>query len=162
MKSVLIFIVTIIIFPIEIMGQGIECFTHPQCGCPITLFSRPSACARLNDLKISGEGGYEVEALRTENGYILLSHIDEKNEQVWVKIGDVGVVIQNYNNDSIPVYTQPDSLSAVQTYLLDGYVAIFYDWNKDFVRVCIKDDKIEWIGWVDRKYICGSPYTTCN
>ena len=160
LKKILIFI--IVIFPLDIFGQGIECFTHPQCGCPITLYSRPSACARLKDLYISGEAGYEVEALKTEKGYILLSHIEGVNEQAWVRIGDVGVVIQNYNNYSIPVYTQPDSSSTIQTYLLEGYVATFYDWNKDFIRVCVKVEEVEWIWWIDRKYICGSPYTTCN
>ncbi|MCR5049692.1 MAG: hypothetical protein K6A36_01255 [Paludibacteraceae bacterium] len=160
MKKIIVLI--LVFFPIDIFGQGIECFTHPLCGFPITLFSAPSAFSCLKDLSVSGEAGYEVEALRTENGYILISHPNDENEQVWVRIGDVGVVIQNYNNYSIPVYTQPDSFSVVQTYLSKSYIAILYEWNKDFVKVCVKDEKAEYIGWVDRRYICGSPYTTCN
>lgn len=152
----------LIMFPIGILGQGIDCFTHPLCGFPITLFSAPSAFACWEDLLVSGEAGYEVEALRTEKGYILISHPNEENEEVWVRIGDVGVVVQNYNNYSIPMYAEPDSLSIIQTYLLKGYIAILCDWNKDFVRVCVKDEKAEYIGWIDRRYVCGSPYTTCN
>ena len=144
--------------------QGIACFTHPLCGFPITLYSTPSAFACLKDLSIptSGEAGYEVVALRKENDFILLSFPYGENEQAWVKIGDVGVIVQNYSNYSIPMYTQPDSLSTVQTYLLEGYIAILYDWTEDFVRVCIHDEKSEYIGWIDRRYICGSSYTTCN
>jgi hypothetical protein len=37
-----------------------------------------------------------------------------------------------------------------------------YNWNKDFVMVCVKDEKTEYVGWIDRRYVCGSPYTTCN
>ncbi len=160
MKKILIFI--IVIFPINIFGQSIECFTHPICGFPITLYSKPSAYACLKELEISGEAGYEVEALRAENGYIMLSHLNEENEHVWVRVGDVGIVIQNYNNYSIPVFFHPDSLSTVQTYLSESYIAILYDWNKDFVMVSIKDEKMEYIGWINRRYVCGSPYTTCN
>lgn len=161
-KKIVIFILAII--PIDILGQGIDCFTHPLCGFPITLYSSPSAFACLKDLSIptSGEAGYEVVALRKENSFILLSFPYGENEQAWVKIGDVGVVIQNYSNYSIPIYTQPDSSSTVQTNLLTGYIAILYDWTEDFVRVCVKDEESECIGWIDRQYICGSPYTTCN
>ena len=113
-------------------------------------------------MEISGEAGYEVEALRAENGYIMLSHLNEEKEHVWVRVGDVGIVIQNYNNYSIPVFFHPDSLSTVQTYLSESYIAILYDWNKDFVMVSIKDEKMEYIGWINRRYVCGSPYTTCN
>ena len=160
MKKILIFI--IVIYPIGILGQCIECFTHPLCGFPIALFSMPSAHACIGNLDIPGEAGYEVEAVRAENGYILLSHPKKESEQVWVRIGDIGVVIQNYNNYSIPVYSQPDSLSTVQTYLLESYIGILYNWNKDFVMVCVKDEKTEHVGWIDRRYVCGSPYTTCN
>ena len=59
MRKILIFL--IVFFPIDIFGQGIECFTHPICGFPITLFSMPSTHACLKELQISGEAGYEVE-----------------------------------------------------------------------------------------------------
>lgn len=51
----------------------------------------PSAHACIGNLDISGEAGYEVEALRAQNGYILLSHLQKENEQVLVRIGDVGI-----------------------------------------------------------------------
>ena len=51
----------------------------------------PSAHACIGNQYISGEAGYEVEALRAENGYILLSRPQKEDEQVWVRIGDVGV-----------------------------------------------------------------------
>lgn len=158
-KKILIFI--IVLSPIDMLAQYLECFTHPLCkiDAPIPIYSEPYVY--IKDLYILGEAGYEVEALKRDNNFILISHLPNENEPIWVQIGDVGIVIQNYNKDSIPVYSQPDSLSMIQTYLLESHIALF-DWNENFVLMQIKEHNMECTGWINRRYVCGSPYTTCN
>lgn len=161
MKKILIFL--LILFSIHIYGQSIECFTHPLCKIddPIPIYSKPGVY--IKDLYISGEAGYEVEALKKESDFILLSHIPSETDSIWVNIGDVGVVIQNYSEDSIPIYSLPDSLSMIQTYLFESSIAILLDWNENFVFVQIQENNMkEYTGWINRRFVCGSPYTTCN
>lgn len=59
-------------------------------------------------------------------------------------------------------YSQPDSLSMIQTYLLESHIAVLFDWNENFVLMQIKENNMECTGWINRRYVCGSPYTTCN
>lgn len=162
-----IIVCLMVMSPIDIFGQDLlTCFTHPFSSEPIPLFSKPNVYMKDLCIDVDGEAGYEVIPLRKEDGFILVHFpcceyiSDEK--QAWVKIGDLGVVVQNYDNYSIPVYTQPDSLSTIQTYLLKSYIGLLYDWTDDFVMLQIKDKDVECFGWIDRSYICGSPYTTCN
>lgn len=159
MKKVLIF--TIIIFPIYLRGQSIECFTHPFANTPISLYSEPYIY--LNKLYVSGEAGYEVIATQKESDYILICDFYDESELGWVMVGDLGIVIQNYVNDLIPIYSSPDYLSTIQTYLTEeSYIAILYDWTTDFAKIKIEEGNLICLGWIDRKYLCGSPYTTCN
>lgn len=161
-RDLVVYIIIFILFSINSTGQNILCFTHPMCNIDesISLYSEPDVYKC--ELYVDGEAGYEVDAIRKEENYILISHLPVQENPIWISIGDLGVVVQNYDRDSIPMYIQPDSLSFIQTFLVETYIAILYDWTEKFVKVQIEDSNMNFIGWIDRRYICGSPYTTCN
>ena len=153
--------IAFMLFPCLGYGECISCFTHPLCTInePISLYSEPDKY--ICELYISGDGGYEVCALTRVENYIAVLDLPCGRDTSWVHIGDVGVVAQIYDQN-IPIYSQNDSLSTILGYLSESHIGILYDWDEKYVLVKIKDDNIDKTGWLNRGYICGSPYTTCN
>ncbi len=143
-----------------------EAFTHPYSMNPQIIYNQNGQELLLNS---DEEGGWIVHVLKKNKQYFMVRIDNPKfNAKDVVKInkGELGVVIQNPDNNDINLYLQPSFNSKIICVLNKGYVGSildirYHDYSKCFVKLKIQTELDVVIGWVPLKYICGSPYTTC-
>lgn len=139
----------------------IEAFSHPINKNPIELYKKPNKFYKT--LLPDTEAGWTVTVIKKEKQYFELNIEELSLYNVWVKVGDIGLIIQNNNGENIPLYINPSTTSSVKFILTESYIGKIYDIKDDFVLVRIKDKNNKCIcGWVERRYLCSNPYTTCN
>lgn len=158
------FILFFLIYVNNGFGQSLPCFTHPlkHLSEPISIYKSPFVYQKELYMDDSEEGGYEVCAIRRTSGFIQCWDNINPTDTFWVHIGDVGVIIQNYNHDTIPIYDSSTSQTVICA-LVDSYLGIVYNWNDSMALLKVLD--WDWnpiaMGWLHRKYLCSSPRTTC-
>lgn len=79
----------------------------------------------------------------------------------WIHGSVLGAATRNYGSESIPVYADANSATVV-TQITSEVGLSFLDLCKDKVKVKWKDDKGNHEGWIDVKWVCGNPLTTCS
>ena len=141
--------------------KGIECFTHPMLACdiPISIYTAPYEYEKQMSRDRSQEAGWIVYAEEVYKDFIKIRF--ENDSIRWVHLGDVGVVVQNYFDFGIPVYFRPDKTAPKITYIYESQMALLINFTDDYACVVIIGIEDSIYGWVERKYLCGSPYTTC-
>ncbi|MDR1006116.1 MAG: hypothetical protein LBL74_04555 [Bacteroidales bacterium] len=157
---------TLAFFAILFIGYNLfaqynrEVFTHPLNLKPISIYHTPYAY--YMELKSDNEGGWIAKVKHKSENYFEID-IEELNlYNVWVHLGDLGLIVQNNDSIAIPVYSNQDTNSTINEYIYESYIGLIYDISDNFVFLqLIIDDKCLF-GWVENKYLCSNPYTTCN
>ena len=143
-------------------GQsGFEAFTHPIGLLPqkVSIYHSPDVYNK--EIESDKEAGWIVRVYERRGNYLKIDIEELEMRGVWIHCGDVGVVIQNYDSLQIPLYSSIRNINCDTTYITKSYMAIVYDYVDPYVFVRI-EDKNTIYGWIEKKYLCGSPYTTCN
>ncbi len=138
-------------------------FTHPYSQEKIEGYIKPNEF--YDYIASDDEAGWIVEVLKKKRDFFyvkLPADCTIKRKYVWLKKGDIGMIIQNYGLKDIPIYEQNDTSSNLIGYIQQTEIGQVYDIGKQMVllKVYNKDKIIK--GWIKREYLCGNPYTTCN
>ena len=142
---------------------SLEVFTHPYNLNQVPTYRSPNKF--YSYLQADTEGGWIVEIQKQSEGFFyvkLPSECELPQKGIWLKAGDLGVVVQNYDSIEIPVYLSADTLSVPVTYISHSTTGIICSIKKDFVLLRCRYNGAEVKGWVQKKYLCGNPYTSCN
>lgn len=138
----------------------LEAFTHPINLKPISMYHSPNIYYK--ELNSDKEGGWIIVIKQKNNNFFEID-IDQLNlYNIWVHIGDIGLVVQNYDSIPITLYDKPDTLSTKSTYIYESCIGLVYDINDKLVLLQINTNNECLLGWVEKKYLCSNPYTTCN
>ena len=141
-----------------------EVFTHPVSLDSIPVFKKPDKF--LAYLQPDEEAGWIARVIRQEKGFfkiILPQECNIRQKKVWVKAGDIGTIIQNYDSVPIWMYTEPTTASAPLQKITSSAIGCIYGIQDQFVLLKVTlNDGACWLGWVEKQYLCGNPYTTCN
>ncbi|MGY6560468.1 MAG: hypothetical protein ACXITV_00010 [Luteibaculaceae bacterium] len=144
-------------------GQQVEmrAFTHPFNLKPIKIYKSLYDTAIY--LEADDEMGWSVKITDKEGEFFKISFIDKDKllNEAWIHIDDLGVVIQNYNNLMIPVFKAPNDNNEIVHYIEESITVNVCGFNEEFVCVVIQINKINLNLWVERKYVCDHPATTC-
>ena len=143
------------------LQNHLEAFTSPYSLNNTSIYDCPYNY--MTEISPDAEAGWTVLIKGKVDNFFCVDIEDLNLKNVWVHRGDVGIVIQNYDSIPIPIYSSFfnfDTINSSKEYVYTGHIAIIYDISEKFVFVHIPQLYI--YGWVDRKYLCGSPYTTCN
>lgn len=153
---------------------AIEGFTHPYDNVPIVLYD--AFYSPVSVLLSDTEAGWIVNVIEIDSPYVKIQfHEDNKlydacyfkkimQDTVYARQQDIGVVIQNESNGEvqIPIF-ESAKCERVIGYLDTSYIGTIEDVYGELIRVKIRVNQCQYItGWVNSKYVCGNPYTTCN
>jgi hypothetical protein len=141
---------------------NVEAFTHPLSTITqtVSIYSNPDVYSK--ELKSDIEAGWIVIVKQKKGNYFQIDIEDLKLHNIWIHIGDIGIVIQNYDSIAIPVYSKPDTTSYINKYIYESTIALIYDISENLLFLQVIKEFDSFFGWIERKYLCGSPYTTCN
>jgi len=144
-------------------GSEIEAFTHVLDEKYVSIYSKPYTY--LKDIEPDDEGGWIVQVKDQESFFFNICIPDLDMENVWIKKGDIGLIIQNYDECEIPVF--PALIDTIGTncqefHITNTCVGLLYDYTENYVFISVELDGEYIFGWVNRRYVCGSPYTTCG
>jgi hypothetical protein len=145
------------------LGQyNIEAFTHPisDINQTVSIYRNPDVY--LKELQSDVEAGWIINIKGKKGNYFQIDIDDLKLYDIWIHLGDIGVVVQNYDSIAIPVYIKADTTSLKYEYIYYSCIGLVYDISENFLFLQITKEGKNIYGWVERKYLCGSPYTTCN
>ena len=138
-------------------------FTHPKSKKKIKTYLLPHKF--YSYLYADKEAGWIVQVEKENKGYFKIKLPEEcsyKLKEIWVKSGDIGVVIQNYESFKVPVYKSFKNKSKIIFFINKSIIAKIYDFKNSLVLIKVVNNKKEIWGWIEQKYLCGNPYTTCN
>lgn len=160
-----LFITGILIFSNLIMlGQDmhIEAFTHPLSDIKqkVSLYSNPYIYYK--ELESDKEAGWIVNIKQQKDNYFQIDIQDLRLYNKWIHKGDLGVVVQNYDTIAIPVYSLPTFNSPKLTCIYESCIGLVYDISDKMLFIQITKEGVSFYGWVEKKYLCGNPYTTCK
>jgi hypothetical protein len=160
---ILFYSIFFLFVPIELFGQyNIEAFTHPCLDIKqkVSLYRKPNEY--FKELKSDTEAGWIVRIKQKTDNFFQIDIDDLKLHEVWIHKGDVGINVQNYDSIRIPVFIEPDTNSIISRYINEYCIGLIYDISDTmlFLKLEIRNNII--YGWIERKYLCGSPFTTCN
>lgn len=116
--------------------------------------------------------GYEVTLLGVSDGWFLVDGIWCPENEGYSK-EDVGAFIhgsvlavgtRNYGDEEIYLYTKPDETSKTVATIRTQVQLTLKTTNSDgsWVRVRWTNDGSTTVGWIQRKWICGSLETNCS
>jgi hypothetical protein len=162
-KIYIIFCIGLFLYSCVCQKVNFEAFTHPYNLEKIPVYSKPNKF--YSYLQSDTEAGWVVKIQEQKSGYFyvkLPTDCDLLKKDIWVKSGDIGIVIQNYDSIKIPMYVSADTLSNSIAYIYTSTIGRIYGIKKELVLLSIKYDNKDIQGWVEKKYLCGNPYTTCN
>lgn len=164
MKRIILLICLLVFFgDLEVFGQqDIEAFTHPLSDIKqkVPIYHAPNEY--YMELKSDTEAGWIVSIKQKAGNYFQIDIKELKLHDKWIHIGDVGTVVQNYDSIAIPIYTEPDTTSFKSRYIYESCIGLIYDISDNLIFLQFVKEKECFFGWVERKYLCGNPYTTCN
>lgn len=168
MKISMFLVIIIIIFTsygcTSMRQTGFDAFTHPDNLQAVSIYSKPNKL--YTSLQPDVEAGWIVRVKKKHMDFFkieLPASSKPFKKNVWIKAGDIGVIIQNHDSIKIPAYLSSNNLSTPYTYILNSMIGKIYDVKDNVVLLSIKLYSGEIIEcWVEKKYLCGNPYTTCN
>ena len=120
-----------------------------------------------NDQK--NENFLVFDLLASDQGYFKVSiqySINGKAKVGWVRKGDyLGTYMSNYaEGTTLNFYSQPDQNATVSTSIHKWYNAFYtiLDCNGTWVKVIATLNGKDYSGWIEGKWLCPNPYSTCN
>ena len=135
-----------------------EAFTNPFGLYKTSVYDSPYVY--MKEISSNTEAGWIISIKGKVDNFFSVD-IEELNlKNVWIHKGDIGINIQNYDSIPIPIYSSIDTANSSKQYVFYSYTCAIYDISENYFFVYIPILNI--YGWIDRKYLCGSPYTTCN
>lgn len=145
-------------------GQKVEmrAFTHPFSLNPIKIYK--SLNEKEMFLKPNNEAGWLVTIIDKDGEFFLVSFLEKNNlvDKAWIHFTDLGVVIENYSNLKIPVYKHSCDNLKIEHFIRESITVNVCGFNLEFACVVIQAEGIEQNLWVERKYLCDNPVTTCH
>ncbi len=164
MKKKLLVIALLIIFKTTIGQENqatIKAFTHPfDIDQSVSIYHSPNKYYK--ELSADIEAGWIVKVNQKEGNYFQIDIEDIQLKNIWIHMGDIAVVIQNYDSIALPIYTAPNTNAAVSKYVYYSCIGLLYDYTDDFFLLQLITENECFFGWVERKYLCYNPYTTCG
>jgi hypothetical protein len=159
----IIFCIGLFLYSCAFQQVNFDAFTHPYNLDKINVYSKPNIF--YSYLQSDIEAGWIVKIQEQKSGYFYVNlpadcNFSKKN--IWIKSGDIGVVIQNNDSLKIPMYISSDTLSNPIAYIYSSTIGRVYKIKKELVLLGIKYDNKDIKVWIEKKYLCGNPYTTCN
>ncbi len=142
---------------------NLEAFTHPYTLDDIPVYSKPDKFLSL--LQADDEAGWIVKIRKQKYDYFYVNlpeDCDSFKKNIWIKAGDLGIVIQNVDSLQVPMYESADTLSNSIAFVYNSTIGKIFDLKDELVLLGVRFDNIYTYGWVEKKYLCGNPYTTCN
>jgi len=138
-----------------------EAFTHPlNIKDSVSIYLEPNKYYK--ELGSDLEAGWIVKVKQKKENYFKIDIVDLKLHDIWIHIGDIGIVVQNYDSIALPVYTVSDTNSLVNKYIYKTCIGLIYDVKGDMYLLQIVIENECFFGWIERKYLCPNPYTTCG
>lgn len=138
----------------------------------ISVYSSPGKYNKEQKNKISSEIFYFLTIIDKQENYFRVVPEDRDRENRndeygfygWVHRGDVYVIIQNYTNTQIPLYTNPIDKIPTGVYIYEDEYAAVYDISGNYVLVHLISDSNDYSddiwGWVHKCHLNGNIYTT--
>ncbi|MPM49014.1 hypothetical protein SDC9_95742 [bioreactor metagenome] len=111
-KLYIIFCVGLSLYSYVCQQVNFEVFTHPYNLNEIPVYSKPDKF--YSYLQSDTEAGWvvKIQEQRSDYFYVKLpADCDLSKKDIWVKSGDIGIVIQNSDSIKIPMYVSADTLS---------------------------------------------------
>ncbi len=88
----------------------------------------------------------------------------EKPKKGWIESKNVGIYLKQYGVDNeYTIYSKPQLNSDyIKFKYNDNKLLKIVDFNGGWVKieVFVKNKKLD--GWIQKKFLCANPYTTCN
>lgn len=81
---------------------------------------------------------------------------------IWVKKGNLEINTRNYDGQKIPLYEIADKSSKIVGYIENAQTVSVLDACNDWAYIKGVNDKEEVLGWLEPKWQCGNPLTTCT
>lgn len=139
-----------------------QAFSHPLSLDTILVYvdSTGERISLASDL----ESGWRLKVIKAseEEFYVEFLEGPLQDESVWIEKKDVGVVIENYNNFLIGAYEEPSESSKKIMTINESMVVVLVGFDEFFVQVCLEIEAEMKKVWIQRKFICDNPVTTCN
>lgn len=139
----------------------LEAFTHPEANIQQSVSIYHSPNNYFSEISSDDEAGWIVHIHERQGNFFRVDIEDLNMNNVWIHCGDLGVVIQNYDNANIPLFPSISKECCDTIFLTHNCFAIVYDLVGQFVFVRVEDGDKTLYGWIEKRYLCGSPYTTC-
>lgn len=140
--------------------NNIEAFTHPLDSNPVSLYLKPGKYYK--ELYPDTEAGWIVEITQKKGGYFKININDLSLNDVFIRTGELGLILRNVDSRKIPVYEHPDTLSSIKDYLSGAGIGKLYDISNGFALLKFTIDGKITKGWIEFYHLCNNPYTTCN
>jgi len=157
----LIFLSMFLIGESKVKYNNIKAFTHPiDIKHSVSIYNAPGKYYK--ELNPDIEAGWIVNVKQRECNYFQIDILDLKIYNVWIHVGDIGVVVQNYDSVALPVFSRPDTNSVIINYVYNSCIGLIYDISDNFLLLQIITEKECYFGWVERRFLCYNPYTTCG
>lgn len=139
--------------------KHIEAFTHPiEINHKVSIYHAPHMYYK--ELHSDNESGWIVTVKQKKLNYFQIDIEDLELNSVWIRAGDIGVVVQNDDSIALPIYAVPDTNTQVIKNIYRSCIGLVYDVKNDFLFLQIILDSGRIWGWVERKYLSVTPYTT--
>lgn len=162
MKTSILITIIICLLGFKANGQSsFEAFTHPEANIHQNVSIYHSPNSYYMEMSSDNEAGWIVRVHERQGNFFRIDIEDLNMYNVWIHCGDLGVVIQNYDHADIPLLSSIFKADCDTVFLTHSYSAIVYDFVDQYVFVRIGDTNEIVYGWIEKKYLCGSPYTTC-
>lgn len=166
---------------------NLTCFTHYQVNqkkenLPLfNIYDKPNGKVIFN-LPLDEESGWEIEILEKRFNYFKINNIWSKNfveskggpwanvwendwmrryDHVWVEKGSVGLNINNYDNQKVIIYNQPTSKSEIIGFIEKPQTVKILDVCRDWAYIEGINGNNKIYGWLEPKWQCSNPVTTC-
>lgn len=191
MRKIVIIICGLLVFSCkkeDCSNVGVTCFTHYEINqaddliigtdkLPLFAVYNKSDGKVIFNLPPDEESGWGITIVGQSENYFKIYNIwrqeaktlnywenDWMNDYkyVWIKKGRVGLNINNYDNQKVPIYSKSNTKSEIIGYIETAQTVSVLDACKDWAYIKGVNGKEEILGWLEPKWQCGNPLTTCS
>ncbi len=171
---ILMIITTFMLCQCNVYRKNYKAFTHPIDTNHISIYKKPYVLYKYISADPNEGGGWIVKIKNKQDDFFKVDILEFKLRNIWIKVGDLGLILQNYDSLKIPIYTMPDTSSNIITYIYKSYIGKLYDISKGFALLELYDYDYDEStghigeyyvitkGWVEFKHLCDNQYTTCT
>lgn len=131
----------------------------------IPIYDKSSKIKHYIKNKNKEENYFIVSIYKKANDYVKIrgnyAFSSTKDVKGWISIEDIRTNL--ISELKIPIHKYPNHYSCFYYINSPQWYAIeINDIKGKWVLILYETDEIKISGWIETKYICGNPYTTCN